>query len=93
MKQIKDHSLFADEFQKLINSKKFTDMIIDANETGTIIRLEEHSNTANQKKRDLILRTLDDTAGILKDYPKAAGDLHAIANRDDEEDREDSQIG
>jgi hypothetical protein len=93
MKQIKDNSLFADEFQRLINSKKYTDMIIDTNETSTIIRLEEQSNTASQQKRDMLLKTLDGTAGILKDYPRAAKDLHAIARREDEDDREDTQIG
>jgi hypothetical protein len=93
MKHIKDRSQFADEFQKLINSNEYSDMTIDSNEKSTVIRLEGHSNNVSPNKNDMLLKVLEETAGILKNYPKAAKELLAISSRDEEDDREDTQIG
>lgn len=60
MKQIQDHSLFIQEFQKLINSKRFINMKIDEDDNGMIIRLEEWHQEDKSKKKEHALRTLED---------------------------------
>jgi hypothetical protein len=87
MKQITDHSQFADEFQKLINSKKYSNMFIDTDEKSTVIRLEEQSNIVDPKRNEVLLKVLKDTAGILKNYPEVTKELLEISSREDEEDR------
>ncbi len=51
------------------------------------------SNPVGLKKNQILLEVLDDTAGILKKYPKATKELLEISSRKDEEDREDTQMG
>lgn len=84
MKQIQDQSLFLQEFQKLIDSKSFTNMKIDEDTNGIIIRLEEHLKTNKQAKREHLLKTLEETAGLLNDYPDSIKrEFQAIADRSD----------
>lgn len=93
MKQIQDHDLFVQEFQKLINSKNFTNMKIDEDENGVVIHLEGHLDVERQQKRARLLKTLEKTAGLLKSYPDSVKkEFQSIANRDGEEDREDSHL-
>ncbi|MDF2647969.1 MAG: hypothetical protein K0Q73_3774, partial [Paenibacillus sp.] len=54
--------------------------------------LKRLDDTEKMKKRERLLRTVNETAGVLKKYPVAAKELHAIASRDGEDDRKDTQI-
>ena len=93
MKQIQDHDLFVQEFQKLIHSKNFTNMKIDEDENGIVIHLEGHLDVERQQKRVRLLNTLEKTAGLLKNYPDSVKkEFQSIANRESEEDREDSHL-
>lgn len=93
MKQIKDHTLFVPEFQKLIDSKEFVNMMIDEDDHGMVIRLEKSDLTNQKLKRDRRIRMLEKTAGLLKSTPDSVKkEFQAIADRDGEEDREGSLL-
>jgi hypothetical protein len=92
MKSIHDHSLFVPEFQKLVSSHEFVNMNIEEDEDGAVIRLQKQDDLERTKKRERLLKTIEETAGILKNYPDVAKELHAIANREGEEDREGTQL-
>lgn len=93
MKQIKDHSLFLQEFQKLINSKLFDHMRIEEDAHGVVIRLQEHIEDGKQQKKRQLMNTLAETAGILTPFPETIKkQFLTIADREGEEDREDTQL-
>ncbi|MCF2940409.1 hypothetical protein L1N85_18575 [Paenibacillus alkaliterrae] len=92
MKDIQDYSLFVPEFQKLVSSHDFVNMNIEEDENGAVIRLQKQDELERMQKRERLLKTLEETSGILKKYPDAAKELHAIASREDEEDREGTQL-
>ncbi|MFF2909191.1 hypothetical protein [Paenibacillus sp. NPDC057934] len=93
MKELQDHSLFLQEFRKLIEAKKFINMIIDEDEKGILIRLEEQYDSNQKEKTDKLLKGLEKAEGFLKKYPESIrNEFHAIAKRDGEEDREDTLI-
>jgi hypothetical protein len=93
MMLIQDHDLFVQEFQKLINSKNFTNMKIDEDENGVVIHLEGPLDVEKQQKRARLLKTLEKTAGLLKSYPDSVKkEFQSIADREGEEDREDSHL-
>jgi CMP-N-acetylneuraminic acid synthetase len=93
MKQIKDNSLYGPEFQKLIDSKQFVNMMIDEDDDGIVIRLEKKHELDTHQKRDRRLQMLEKTAGILKDAPHSVKqEFQTIADRDGEDDREGSQL-
>ena len=92
MKDIQDHSLFVPEFQKLVGSHDFVNMNIEEDENGAVIRLQRQDDLERVKKRERLLKTLEETAGILNKFPDVAKELHAIASREGEEDREGTQL-
>lgn len=93
MKKIKDHALFVPEFQKLIDSEEFVNMMIDEDDHGMVIRLEKSDLSNQMLKRDRRLRMLEKTVGLLKSTPNSVKrEFQAIADRDGEEDREGSQL-
>lgn len=93
MKQIKDHSLFLQEFQKLINSKLFDHMRIDEDANGVVIRLQEHIGGGQKQKRQQLMDSLAETVGILATYPESVrNQFLSIAEREGEEDREGTQL-
>jgi hypothetical protein len=93
MKQIKDHSRFVPEFQKLIDSKQFVNMMIDEDDKGMVIRLENPHNSDLYQKRERRLQMLEKTVGILKNVPDSVKrEFQAIADREGEDDREDSRF-
>ena len=92
MKEIKDHSLFVPEFQKLLNSQEFINMNIEEDAGEAVIRLKKSASSERAEKRARLLQTVNETAGILRKYPEAAKELHAIAGREGEEDREGTQL-
>lgn len=93
MKQIEDRAMFVPEFQKLIGSQKFTNMNIDEDENEMVIRLKKQDGAEKKQKKERLLKILEQDGGILRSYPGAAEELHAIARREGEEDREGSQLG
>ncbi|TKH40221.1 hypothetical protein C1I59_00735 [Paenibacillus polymyxa] len=92
MKQVGDQSLFLPEFQRLIGSQKFDFMAIDEDENEMVIRLRKQDGSERIQKRERLLKTLEQPGGVLKRYPGASEELHAIARRDEEDDRDGSHF-
>lgn len=93
MKQIKDHSLFVTEFQKIIDSHEYVNMKIDEVDHGMVIRLEENIITDQGIKKARRMRMLERTAGILKNVPDSVKkEFQTIAEREGEDDREGSRL-
>ncbi|MFK4343630.1 MULTISPECIES: hypothetical protein [unclassified Paenibacillus] len=92
MKQVGDQSMFLPEFQRLIGSQKFDFMAINEDENEMVIRLRKQDGSERIQKRERLLKALEQPGGILKRYPGASEELHAIARREEEDDRDGSHF-
>ncbi|MEK5141450.1 MULTISPECIES: hypothetical protein [Paenibacillus] len=92
MKQVGDQSMFLPEFQKLIRSQKFDFMDINEDKNETVIRLRKQDGSERMQKRERLLKALEQPGGVLKRYPGVSEELHAIARREEEDDRDGSHF-
>ncbi|GAB6928238.1 hypothetical protein JCM10914A_22210 [Paenibacillus sp. JCM 10914] len=71
MKQIKDHSLFVPEFQKLLNSQEFINMNIEEDEGEAVIRLKKSASSEKAEERARFIADSERNCGHSEKVPRS----------------------